>query len=109
MSGGHWDYKQYFLTEVIEDISRLIHRNGQLKSKDELKEESKWDIDYYEKYPEAKFHTEYSPEIINKFKKALKIVTQAQIYIQRIDYLLSGDDGEESFLERLKEELNEKN
>ena len=42
-------------------------------------------------------------------EEALKIVIQAQIYIQRIDYLLSGDDGEESFLQRLKKELNEKN
>ena len=109
MSGGHWDYKQYFLTEVIEDLSKLIHQNGQLKSNDELKEQSRWDIEYHEKYPEDKFHKEYSPEIINKFKEALKIVTQAQIYIQRIDYLLSGDDGDESFLKRLKEKLNEKN
>lgn len=30
----------------------------------------------------------------------------ADIY-ERIDYLLSGDDGEQSFLERLEEELNE--
>ena len=27
------------------------------------------------------------------------------IYTQRIDWLLSGDDNEETFLERLKEEL----
>lgn len=107
MSGGHWDYKQYFLTEVIEDISKLIHQNGQLKSNDELKEQTKWNVDYYEKYPEDKFYTEYSDEIIENFKKALIIVTQAQIYIQRIDYLLSGDDGPESFLERIKKELNE--
>lgn len=107
MSGGHWDYKQYFLTEVIEDISKLIYQNGKLKSNDELREQSKWNITYHEKYPEDKFHTEYSLEIINKFKEALVIVTQAQIYIQRIDYLLSGDDGPESFLKRLKEELDE--
>ena len=31
----------------------------------------------------------------------------AAIYAQRIDWLLSGDDGEESFKRRLKEELDE--
>jgi hypothetical protein len=29
----------------------------------------------------------------------------AQIYAQRIDWLISGDDGEDSFRERLKEDL----
>jgi len=27
------------------------------------------------------------------------------VYAQRVDYLIAGDDGEESFLKRLKEEL----
>jgi hypothetical protein len=31
----------------------------------------------------------------------------AQIYTQRIDWLVSGDDGEDSFRERLKEDLEE--
>ena len=31
----------------------------------------------------------------------------AAIYAQRIDWLLSGDDGEQSFKERLKEDLDE--
>jgi len=34
------------------------------------------------------------------------MLKKAQIYAQRIDYLISGDDGEESFRERLKEELD---
>jgi hypothetical protein len=29
----------------------------------------------------------------------------AEIYAQRIDWLLSGDDGEDSFRKRLKEDL----
>lgn len=31
----------------------------------------------------------------------------AQIYTQRIDWLVSGDDSEDSFRERLKEDLEE--
>ena len=49
----------------------------------------------------------YSPKTIEEFQKGLKILKEADIYLRRIDYLLSGDDGEESFHERLKEELEE--
>jgi hypothetical protein len=107
MSGGHWEYKQYFLTEVIEDIRNLIDKNGKEKTREELNE-LKYDPDWYKKYPEDKFHPEYSNEIIEEFKKAYTIVKKAQIYIQRLDWLLSGDDGDDNFLRRLKEDLNEK-
>jgi hypothetical protein len=43
--------------------------------------------------------------VIEEFKKGLKILKLASIYAQRIDWLLSGDDSEKSFLERLKKEL----
>ena len=49
----------------------------------------------------------YSPKTIEEFQKGLKILKEADIYLRRIDYLLSGDDGEETFHERLKEELEE--
>lgn len=50
---------------------------------------------------------EYSEETIAELKKGLDILRRAYIYAQRIDWLLSGDNGEESFHERLKEELDE--
>jgi hypothetical protein len=43
--------------------------------------------------------------VITKFKEGLDILRKAEVYAQRIDWLVSGDDGEESFLERLKEDL----
>lgn len=49
----------------------------------------------------------YSKETIKEFKKGIKILKMAEIYAQRIDWLLSGDDGEENFHERLKEELEQ--
>jgi hypothetical protein len=42
-------------------------------------------------------------------KEAVKQLRIAAIYAQRVDWFLSGDDGEESFIERLNEELNEIN
>jgi hypothetical protein len=38
-------------------------------------------------------------------KEAVKALKIAQEYAQRVDWLLSGDDGEESFLSRLDENL----
>ena len=106
MSGGHWDYIQYRFTDVAEDIKSLIDKNGKEKTKEELKDESWRDHDWYEKYPEDKFYHKYPDEVIEEFKKGAEIIAAAQIYMQRLDWLLSGDDGEESFLRRLKEDLN---
>lgn len=111
MSGGQWEYKQYFLTEVIEDIDRLIEKNGVKKSPEEMRSERSWDssLDWYEKYPEDSFHYKYSDEVIQEFKLASDVIKKAQVYIQRIDYLMSGDDGEESFLRRINQELSDIN
>ena len=38
---------------------------------------------------------------------AIKYLKIAQIYTKRIEWLLSGDDGEDSFHERLREELED--
>jgi hypothetical protein len=51
----------------------------------------------------------YNKEVIEKFQEAVKILKTGEIYTQRIDWLLSGDDGEESFLRRLKEDLEKRN
>jgi hypothetical protein len=106
MSGGRWDYIEYRFTDVVEDMKRLINRNGKLKTPEEMKEEDWRGAEWYEKYPEDKYHHKYPDKVIEKFKEGIEIIEKAQIYIQRFDYLLSGDDGEGSFLERLEEELS---
>jgi hypothetical protein len=104
MSGGHWDYIQYRFTDVAEDIEKLVAKNGQPKSAEEIRENSWHDDEWYNKYPEDRYHYKYPPEVIEEFKKGAEIIKLAQIYMQRMDWLLSGDDGEESFLERLKQD-----
>ena len=76
------------------------------KTKEELSEWGSYDPEYYEKYPDEKYHCKYPDEVIEKFKEGVKILKQAEVYAQRIDWLLSGDDGDETFLERLKEDLD---
>ncbi len=106
MSGGAFDYNQYKIGNIADDIEKLIERNGRKKTKEELKEEFWHQPDWYEKYPEDLYYYEYPNEVIEKFKEAVKILRQAEVYAQRVDWLLSGDDGEESFLKRLEEDLN---
>lgn len=95
MSGGHFDYKQYHIGEIADSVDSLIRNNGKPKDKEDLYPWETENLSYY-KYPD---------EIIDKFKEGLKALRIANIYAQRIDWLLSGDDGEESFLERLDEDL----
>ena len=107
MSGGHWEYIQYRFTDVAEDIEKLIENSGQPKTEDELKEESWHDYEWYNKYPEDKYHHTYPEKVLEQFKIAANTIKKAQIYMQRIDWLLSGDDGEEAFLKRIDENLKD--
>jgi hypothetical protein len=101
MSGGHFDYKQFHIGDIAEDIQSLIDRNGKPKKKEDL---DPWDIE-----DDSLNYYEYPEDIIQQFKNAVSFLKIAHIYAQRVDWLLSGDDGEETFLTRLKEELNKLN
>lgn len=92
MSGGHFNYKQYELGWIADEIEQTIVNNGKKK---DYKVES-WEKDTYPCYP---------PEVIEKFREAVNKVKEAQIYINRVDWLLSGDDGNETFLKRLNDDL----
>jgi hypothetical protein len=107
MSGGRFEYKQYDMNYIADQIEHEVLINGKKKTDDELKEEGWRDPDWYKKYPEELYHYEYPEEVIGKFKEGIALLRIAAIYTQRIDWLLSGDDGEESFLERLKKDLEE--
>jgi hypothetical protein len=90
MSGGHFNYDQHRIGYIADEVEELI-----IKNRDENKDE-------YD-YTKGRF---YSEETIAEFRKGLRYLKLAQIYAQRIDWLVSDDDGEESFHERLKKELN---
>ena len=105
MSGGHFDYNQYRIRSISDSIESQIEKSGRKKTDRELKDEGWRDPDWYEKYPEDLYHYKYPDEVIEKFKEAVDILRKAEIYAHRIDWLLSGDDGEETFIKRLKEDL----
>lgn len=77
MSGGRFDYLQYRFTEIIVEIEQEVFEN----------------------------QYEFSEETIAEFKRGIELLREAQVYAQRIDWLLSGDDGEETFHKRLSKDL----
>lgn len=101
MSGGFFEYKQYHINEIANSIEEELNKQSKMK------EDLYFDRSYYDQYPEEKFYETY-PEIVQeKMMEAIKQLRIASIYAQRVDWFLSGDDGEESFISRLEEELKD--
>lgn len=82
MSGGYFDYKQYHIDDMVEDIERIVRESNS--------GDSRW---------------EYSAETISRFYEAIHFLQIAKVYAHRIDWLLCGDDSEDSFHARLNEQL----
>lgn len=53
------------------------------------------------------YFPDYTEETIAEFRKGVELLKRARVYAHRIDWLISGDDGEETFHERLREKLEE--
>ena len=62
---------------------------------------------YYDHYPYNANVLELSNETIDAMKEAYRQIRIAEIYATRVDWMMSGDDSEESFRERIKEDLEE--
>ena len=60
---------------------------------------------YYDRYPDEADVLELSDETINAMKEAYWQMRIAEIYATRVDWMMSGDDSEENFRERIKEDL----
>lgn len=95
MSGGHFDYYQFRIGDIREKIEHIVELNNIPVLEEDRAD--KWD--------NRVVHFDYSDEIIEEFKKGIEALRVAQIYAQRIDWYISGDDGEETFFKRLKEDL----
>jgi hypothetical protein len=89
MSGGHFDYAQYKIGWVADAIGQLIYENNS-------EELNQWG---------DKKGREYTEETISEFRIAVQLLRRAEIYAQRIDWLVSCDDGEDTFHKRLALDL----
>ena len=104
MSGGAFDYNQYKIGYIADQIEHEIESSGRPKTQEEIKDSWR-DPSWYEKYPEDLNHHKYPDEVIEEFKNAVKHLRVAEIYAHRVDWRFGGDVGEESFMKRLKSDL----
>jgi hypothetical protein len=77
MSGGHFDYEQYRIKNQVEMVDQLIKEHG----------------------------SSYREDTLAEFEYAKLVLATSAIYLHRIDWLVSGDDGEDTFHTRLHEDL----
>ena len=89
MSGGHFNYDQYKIGQIYDMVEQLVISN----SSTEL---NIWGDSIGLGYTEA---------TISEFRTALRMLRRAEIYAQRIDWLVSCDDGEDTFHKRLAHDL----
>ena len=80
MSVGHFDYKQYALSNIKEDLDALL---------------------------EEPFKIEDVPldELQEYIYSTKQVVELARICVHRLDWFLSGDDSWDTYKRRLKEEI----
>ena len=90
MSGGAFEYNQYRIQYIIDEIEHTLERQGK-----------KCD------FAENAYNVTYSKEVQDEMRNGIRALKIAQVYAQRIDWLISNDDGEETFLRRLRKELSE--
>lgn len=85
MSGGHFDYSQFQIEQAADTLRAYIDRCNTGEADE-----------YGSKY-------EYSPKTMERFEECKETLLKAAQMLQRVDWLISGDDGEETF-HRLWEE-----
>ena len=77
MSGGRWQYLSWQIRQAAEDIEQEIQGGG------------------------------YEPETLACLRDAAYCLRRAAMYEHQVDYLLSGDHGEDGFRQALAVDLDE--
>lgn len=80
MSGGYFDYRQQRITDLIQELEAISFEDTEF--------------------------LENKEDFLRVVDTCITHLRLGYIMLHRIDYLLSGDDGEDSFYRRLLEDLN---
>ena len=93
MSGGHFgDYDYYKVAQFADELEQEIQNNG--KTGTDGGDHSDW-------YPN------HNEEVIEYLKQQLPKLRKMSEIMRHIDYLYSGDHGDDTFMDRI-EEVEEK-
>jgi len=86
MSGGYFNYENYRMNDIGRAVEELIAHNDT-----------------------SEYHGGYGPQTLERFQEAVDLIKRVDIIVHRIDYLVSGDSGEETFHRHLNKQLEELN
>ena len=102
MSGGAFEYQQYHIEEIADSIEQEIIEAGREIPK-EIWAKNHWHGSSFD--DSDRTYPTYERKTIDIMKRAVYVLRMAYIYAKRVDWMLSGDDGEDTLVERLQEEL----
>lgn len=100
MSGDVLSYERCGIERILEKIDEVISLNKVEIPKDKL---SPYGRDCDDDGPV--YHYDYDDDTIDKIRCIRNILLMSKVAAKRLDYLLSRDDGEESFRERFDAEI----
>lgn len=83
MSGGEFDYTQYQMGNTARQIEEMLGKR------------------------DDEFYGHIRDDTRLKFQEAILMLKKAEIAVQRIDWFVSGDDGEDTFHERWGKDYQE--
>ena len=104
MSGGRFDNNQWHIGNIADNIEQEVILSGKPIPRNRWEF---WQLERFLEHHEEAVNYAYPEPVLRRLEEAVYALKRAQIYAQRVDWLLSGDDGEESFERRLQEELAE--
>jgi hypothetical protein len=81
MSGGHWDGRQFAMTMIADDLDHVVETN---------------DNDTLDEWGNRQGKG-YSKRTLDRIKKTALALRALERAVHHIDYLLSGDHGEDTF------------
>lgn len=89
MSGGHWNYEDGRLIMLQDDLYG------------DITERLKEDVSYF---------SEYELSVLTMVSStALRLMGLLRVHMHRLDYLYSGDDGFDTFEQRMREDILREN
>lgn len=105
MPGGHFDYKEFYIKEILDQLIEEYVKQGSLKNEEDLMDDEL----YYKNYPNEKYYDVLPPNVNTKLMEAFTLLKQSYIYITQLDRYLSGDINEESLIEQIDKEIIQDN
>ena len=90
LSGGAFAHQQYCIGAIADEIVEVIERNASTS---------------VSQFGDL-LGRGYNEQVLARLRDAVDALRVAQIYAHRVDWLLSDDDGPDSFIARLADNLH---